>query len=158
MKKICLKETLLFERTFEVIKFGLTSCRVSHFCHEIFGFIWYQITPPRTWHCKMAFWEIGNITEAVEQRHLKLCMYMCMSTNTKRANFLKDILVCLISHYAAWRLYAVELFTYQISQVRYAIAEKRPIFMTSGFSSNEICLFYIPFEKKPLDNCEMTNK
>ena len=31
----------VFERTFEVIKIGLYSCRVSHFSLEIFGFVWY---------------------------------------------------------------------------------------------------------------------
>ena len=39
MKKICLKETLLFERTFEIIKIGLYGCRVSYFSLEIFGFV-----------------------------------------------------------------------------------------------------------------------
>ena len=39
MKKTGLKETLLFERTFEVIKIGLYSCGVSHFSLEIFGFV-----------------------------------------------------------------------------------------------------------------------
>ena len=39
MKKIGLNETLLFERTFEVIKIGLYNCRVSHFSLEIFGFV-----------------------------------------------------------------------------------------------------------------------
>ena len=36
MKKYPLKETLLFQRTFEVIKIGLHSCRVSHFSFEIY--------------------------------------------------------------------------------------------------------------------------
>ena len=36
-----LKETLLYERTFEVIKIYLYSCRVSHISLEIFGFVWY---------------------------------------------------------------------------------------------------------------------
>ena len=39
MKKIGLKETFLFERTFEVIKIGLYSCRVSHLRLEIFGLV-----------------------------------------------------------------------------------------------------------------------
>ena len=38
MKK-CLKETLLLERSFEVVKVGLYSCRISHFSLEIFGFV-----------------------------------------------------------------------------------------------------------------------
>ena len=40
-EKIGLKETLLFGRTFEVIKIYLYSCRVSHFSLEIFGYVWY---------------------------------------------------------------------------------------------------------------------
>ena len=40
-EKFGLKKTLLFERTFEIIKIGLHSSRVSHFSLEIFGFIWY---------------------------------------------------------------------------------------------------------------------
>ena len=39
MKKIGLKETLLFERTNEVIKIAFCSSRVSHFSLEIFGFV-----------------------------------------------------------------------------------------------------------------------
>ena len=38
MKKIGLKKTLFFERTFEVIKIDLYSCRVFHFSLDIFGF------------------------------------------------------------------------------------------------------------------------
>ena len=41
MKKIDLKETLSFERTFEVIKIDLYSSCVSHFSLEIFGFVSY---------------------------------------------------------------------------------------------------------------------
>ena len=47
----------------------------------------------------MTFWEIRNITEVVEQSHLKLCMCVYVSTSTKPANFraiewnnLKDML------------------------------------------------------------------
>ena len=39
MKKIGLKETVVFERIFEVIQIGLYSFRVSHFSLEIFGFV-----------------------------------------------------------------------------------------------------------------------
>ena len=38
-KKCGFKKTLLFERTLEVIKIGLYSCRVSHFSLEIFIFV-----------------------------------------------------------------------------------------------------------------------
>ena len=39
MKKIRLKETFIFERTFELLKIGLYSSHVSHFSLEIFGFV-----------------------------------------------------------------------------------------------------------------------
>ena len=62
---------------------------VSHFSLEIFGFVWYvNNSTAYTSHCIMTFWEIENITEVVEQSHLKLCMCMCVwvSTSTKPAN------------------------------------------------------------------------
>ena len=40
-KGIWNEKILLFERTFEVIKIALNSCRVFHFILEIFGFVWY---------------------------------------------------------------------------------------------------------------------
>ena len=40
-KKCGFKQTLLFERTLEVIKIGLYICRVSHFSLEMFIFVWY---------------------------------------------------------------------------------------------------------------------
>ena len=66
MKKIGLKKTLFFERTFEVIKIDLYSCRVFHFSLDIFGFSLILRY--------LDFWEVRNITEVVEQSHLKLCM------------------------------------------------------------------------------------
>ena len=83
-EKFGLKKTLVFERTFQVIKIGLYSCRVSHFSLEIFGLVW--ITPPHTSHCIMTFWEIRNIFEVVEQSHLKLCMCVYESTSTNTTN------------------------------------------------------------------------
>ena len=38
-EKFGLKKTILFERTFEVIKIGLYSCRVSHLSVEILIFV-----------------------------------------------------------------------------------------------------------------------
>ena len=39
MKNLVLKKTLLFERTFEIIKIDLCSSYVYHFNLEIFGFV-----------------------------------------------------------------------------------------------------------------------
>ena len=39
MKKVGLKKTLLFERTFEFLKIDLYSSRIFHVSLEIFGFV-----------------------------------------------------------------------------------------------------------------------
>ena len=41
MKKVGLKKTLLFERTFEFLKIDLYSSRIFHVSLEIFGFVSY---------------------------------------------------------------------------------------------------------------------
>ena len=95
MKKIGLKKTLLFETTFEVIKIGLYNCRVSHSQSQdicpiiiIFGFVRYvNNCTAYTSHCIMTFWEIRNITEVVEQNHLKRCMCVYVSTSTIPEDF-----------------------------------------------------------------------
>ena len=67
---------LLYGRTFEITKIRLYSCRVFHFSLEIFEFVWYinKSTAYVTLHND--FLDIRNITEVVEQNHLKLCVCM----------------------------------------------------------------------------------
>ena len=138
-EKFGLKKTLVFERTFQVIKIGLYSCRVSHFSLEIFGLVW--ITPPHTSHCIMTFWEIRNIFEVVEQSHLKLCMCVYVSIlvltqqTFERFNGIisKDIFDFLISYYAVWRIcgggiYISNKSKYLENEVRYARAVKSNLY------------------------------
>ena len=72
-KKTGLKKTLLFERTFEVIKIGFYSCCVSHFSLEIFGFVWYVNNSTSTSHCIMTSWEIKYIFQSIPLNRWKFC-------------------------------------------------------------------------------------
>ena len=94
--KIGLKETLLFERTFEVIKIGLYSCRVSHFSFEIFGFVWYvnNCTTYVTLHND--FFGNQEYHWGCRTKSLKT-MHVYVSTSIKPANFLSDWITYLIS-------------------------------------------------------------
>ena len=82
--KIGLKETLLFERTFEVMKIGLYNCRVSHFSLEIFGFVWYVNNSAADVTLHNDLFENQEYHWGCQTKSLKT---VYVSTTTKPANF-----------------------------------------------------------------------
>ena len=74
MKKIDLKETLSFERTFEVIKIDLYSSCVSHFSLEIFGFVSY-VNNSAYITLRNDFWEIKYIFEIMPLNRSNVCWF-----------------------------------------------------------------------------------
>ena len=131
-EKFGLKKTLVFERTFQVIKIGLYSCRVSHFSLEIFGFVWYvnNSTAYVTLHNDFLgnqeyLWDCR--TKSLKTVHV--CMYLLVLTQQTFERFngiiSKDIFDFLISYYAVWRICGGVIFIsnkskYLENEVRYA--------------------------------------
>ena len=72
-KKFALKKTLSFERTFEIVKIGLYSSRVSHFSLEIFRFVWYVNSSTDTPHCVITYWEIKYVFEIIPLNRSNVC-------------------------------------------------------------------------------------
>ena len=117
-KQKSLKETLLFERTFEVIKIGLYSSRVSHFSLEIFGFVWYvnNSTAYVTLHNDFLGnqkYRWGCRTKSLKTVHV--CMYpLALTQQTlERFNGIISKIYLIPNNSLCSVTYAVELFTYQ---------------------------------------------